>query len=61
VRKSERMKRAKNVILIENIRNSYKILAGNHDNKNHLRDLDVDGRTILVCILKKRGMRVRTE
>jgi hypothetical protein len=41
------MRKAGNVARMENIRNTYKILVGNLNRRNHLGDLIVDGRIIL--------------
>jgi hypothetical protein len=37
------------------MRNGCKRLVGKYDVKDHFQDLEVDGRTILKCILRKEG------
>jgi hypothetical protein len=37
------------------MRNAYKSLAGKSEGKRQLRDLHVDGRIILIWVLKKQG------
>jgi len=34
-------------------RNAYVVLVGRTEGKSHMADVDVDGRIILKCILKK--------
>jgi hypothetical protein len=46
---------AAQVARIEEIRNLYNILVRNMKIRGHLEDLDVDGRTISVCIFEKYG------
>jgi hypothetical protein len=40
--------------------NVYKILVKNLHGRDHLEDSGMDGRIILICILKKLGIRVWT-
>jgi hypothetical protein len=47
------MRWARHVARMGDTRNGYKILVGKAEGKNHLADLDVDGRTILEWILGK--------
>jgi hypothetical protein len=35
-------------------RNAFQLLVGKPEGKNHLKDLDVDGRIMLECVLKIR-------
>lgn len=37
------------------MRSGCKGLVGKHDVKGHLEDLEVDGRIILKCVLRKKG------
>jgi len=41
-------------------RNEYHILVEKHERKDHSEDLGVDGSIILVWILGKQGMKLRT-
>jgi hypothetical protein len=40
------------------MRYAYNVLVGKHEGKNHLEDLDVDGRIMLEWILGKYGVKV---
>jgi len=55
VNKSRRLRWAGHVVNMEEMRNIYKILIGKPEGKNHLEDLDIDGRIIFEWILEKWG------
>jgi hypothetical protein len=57
---SRRKRWAGHVEWMGEIRNAYNILVGKPEGKNHLEDLDVDGKIILEWILRKQGGRVWT-
>jgi len=50
---SRRMRWARHVSFMGEMRNAYKILVGKPKGIDHLRDLDVDWRMILKWIVKK--------
>jgi hypothetical protein len=51
--KSRRMRLAGYVVRMRKMRNTYSILVGKPERKNHSEDLGIDGKTILECILGK--------
>jgi len=50
--KSRRMRGAGHVAHMEERRGAYRILVGKPRGKNHLRDLGIDGRIMVRCILR---------
>jgi hypothetical protein len=51
--RSRKMRWAGHVACVAEMINACKILLGNPEGKSHSEDLDVDGRIMLKCILKK--------
>jgi hypothetical protein len=56
--KSRRMRWAEHVALMGERRGVYRVLVGKPEGKNHLEDPGVDGRAILICILRNSDVRV---
>jgi hypothetical protein len=52
------MRWAGNIACMGEIRNPYKILVGIANERNHLEDLGVDGKTTVKHIFMKEGMRI---
>jgi hypothetical protein len=57
---SVRARWAGHVIFIEEMRNTYIILVRKPEGRDHLQDLDIDGRIISRHILRKLCVRVQT-
>jgi hypothetical protein len=52
--KPRRKRRAGYLIRMREVRNAYKILVQRPEGRDHVRELGMDGRTILKCILQKK-------
>jgi hypothetical protein len=50
----------KTLVYVRVRRNTYRVLVRRHKGKSHLKDLHVDGRIILRCILQKQDGMVWT-
>jgi hypothetical protein len=59
--KARRIRWARHVARMGERRGAYRILMGKPEGKKHLRKLGIDGRIILIWILKEKNRRMLTE